>query len=254
MSRFKRRSSKCSDRKPLVLFDGIPGIGKTRLLQETAECIASQDTDGIAIFAVSHNGDQSGIMHSEYELEMIEISPQLPIVLRIMHTYLGTQGVCWGDFVDAALKALRASGHANELSIEVILTFLSNRLGKRRVLLLIDETLRWLDIGVSVRKVQTMVSAVCRACDAEGRAVIFAAMSATFLPEVEMESTRPIRSVTLRLLSAEASQQLTSVAIGKTVNVVRQYHLSGNFIPTNHDRAGMERGSTCAGTSRSSSG
>ncbi len=208
------------NRKPIIFFEGIPGTGKTRLLQEAASVLFTTD---MAVFSVTFNHQQNALLNNEIERQLVTMDIALPVALRLMHSYMGSNK-SWGSFAAAALTSIQSVARSRPITIDIILSYLADHFSKQRVLLLVDETLRWLDINIERKQVQDMVSITCQACDRENRAVLFTAMSSIiFLSEEETETSRQIVPITLCLLKDDESLELTSIAIGyKAVATIHQ--------------------------------
>lgn len=206
-------------RKPLNLVSGIPGVGKTRMLVEVAQQVADIGTAAVAATAVvacTFNNVQFVVIE---ESPVFAASPTLPIVLRLLHAYLYAN-FAWAAFSKAGWDILKSLGF--EITLDMCLTHLAATFHKPRILLLVDECLRGLDVGIATASVEQMIRAACTDCDAENRSVVFSAMATSFLSEAETESARRIVPTTLVPLVKVDSLELTKLAVPCIADLAEQ--------------------------------
>jgi hypothetical protein len=228
-------------RKPLNLMTGFPGTGKTRMLYEAANTIYTRHNGNVAVLAVTFNHLQNAMSQSGLELEMLKISPKLPVILRLIHSYMLPMGCAWGKFVDGALNVIKSLSHeADQFCIADVINIIAKKSNKSKALVLIDETLRWLELAkfkgappesTLEQCVQDMVSAVCNACDGAGRGAIFSAFASSFLEKPETRSSRPIETTRLLMLDSDSSDKLIRCALSTSLEtLVRNTELTESEI------------------------
>jgi hypothetical protein len=84
---------KFDDRRPVFVFSGYPGSGKTRVLSEV--CNQCTRTDAVVLFATFNSYSAA---HPD-DKHLLNINVTLPVVARLLHTYLG--GECSAGTIDA---------------------------------------------------------------------------------------------------------------------------------------------------------
>jgi hypothetical protein len=191
------------------------------MLYEAAKKLLSETKykHNLAVLAVTFNHVQNCMMSPREEIQMMGYSPEVPVVLRLMHGYMASsQYRSWGYFAGEALKEIDAlPSRERQFFIKDVIEIIAEHQRKSKILLLFDETLRWLELShrrdapsesYLSSRVESMVSAVCRATNEGPKAAIFSAFASSFLSNPESSTGRAIKTTHLLPLNMEGSRKL----------------------------------------------
>lgn len=148
---------------------------------------------------------------------MINISPTMPVKMRILYTYTAAAGVEWGEVSSIFLEEARKTPlieHLFRLQIKDVIDLIVTNHKLDGAIVLVDETRRWLDVDDIRRQipeetlttnVKHLVLTIMQNCDKRGRMAIFTALSASFIRWTNSPAGRILITTNLNPLDDDSS-------------------------------------------------
>lgn len=221
--------------KAINLVAGLSGMGKSRILYESAASLV-QSQSNCGALAITFGGKQHAAdFVVEPEIAMLALGPHVPVLTRLMHLYMNKRIDNWTTFASCAVDVFQRFGPQLDLTIGDVIDMIAERHGLTHVVLLVDKAHRYMTMEEAIKKhnmdqnmcFKAFMRSTCEVTDKAGRAVIFSAFSPAIFPEDRATFlSRPIQTTMLSPLAPEHSRNLAKIVVGSTFEYVDSFGLS----------------------------
>jgi hypothetical protein len=175
------------NRRPVRVFSGFPGSGKTRMLLECCQLVE----EVLGLF-VTFNSDYSVLEANKgttRDEQLLAMGIEMPVIARLLHYYFSSD-TPWSEWCSQFL-ALKLSSESFRLSS--VLDFFRSCFDKTSIVLAVDETLMLWNKGVADESVTNrLVERLYILQNPGNTAVFFSALAHGFLSVSQTNSERPI--------------------------------------------------------------